>query len=179
MKRSTTSSTLVTTNAAKTLRIQDKYGIEEGKAADFLVLDAPSAFEALRLVPARLHVFKNGREIAYTIPTEKYAQEKYRSRSYRSHLSTVINLGDGSSVLLPVNIYRAGRQKHDNNHREHCFNHHQCLCWPCQRKSICRAEGCGVGEGQEEIINEMRRPFCRIAIHLLRKHKISSLMATI
>jgi len=59
---------LVTTNAAKTLRIQDKYGIEEGKAADFLVLDAPSAFEALRLVPARLHVFKHGREIAYTIP---------------------------------------------------------------------------------------------------------------
>ena len=59
---------LVTTNAAKTLRIQDNYGIEEGKPADFLVLDAPSAFEALRLVPARLHVFKHGREIAYTIP---------------------------------------------------------------------------------------------------------------
>ena len=59
---------LITTNAAKTLRIQDNYGIEEGKPADFLVLDAPSAFEALRLVPARLHVFKNGREVAYTIP---------------------------------------------------------------------------------------------------------------
>jgi cytosine/creatinine deaminase len=59
---------LITTNAAKTLRIQDSYGIEEGKPADFLVLDAPSAFEALRLVPARLHVFKNGREVAYTIP---------------------------------------------------------------------------------------------------------------
>jgi cytosine deaminase len=59
---------LVTTNAAKTLRIQDNYGIEEGKPADFLVLDAPSAFEALRLVPARLHVFKSGREVAYTIP---------------------------------------------------------------------------------------------------------------
>jgi len=59
---------LITTNAAKTLRIQDSYGIEEVKPADFLVLDAPSAFEALRLVPARLHVFKNGREVAYTIP---------------------------------------------------------------------------------------------------------------
>jgi cytosine deaminase len=59
---------LITTNAAKTLRIQDSYGIEEGKAADFLVLDAPSAFEALRLVPACLHVFKSGREVAYTIP---------------------------------------------------------------------------------------------------------------
>lgn len=59
---------LITTNAAKALRIQDRYGIEEGKPANFLVLDAPSAFEALRLVPARLHVFKHGREVAYTKP---------------------------------------------------------------------------------------------------------------
>jgi cytosine deaminase len=59
---------LITTNAARTLRIQDTYGIEEDKPADFIVLDAPSAFEALRLVPSRLHVFKGGREIAYTSP---------------------------------------------------------------------------------------------------------------
>jgi len=59
---------LITGNAAKTLRIQDSYGIEEGKPANFLVLDAPSAFEALRLVPARLYVFKNGREVATTTP---------------------------------------------------------------------------------------------------------------
>jgi cytosine/creatinine deaminase len=61
---------LITTNAAKALRIQDRYGIEEGKPADFLILDAPSAFEALRLLPARLHVFKNGREIASTTPAQ-------------------------------------------------------------------------------------------------------------
>lgn len=59
---------LITLNAAKTLRIQDSYGIEEGKPADFLVLDAPNAFEALRLLPARLHVFKHGCEIATTQP---------------------------------------------------------------------------------------------------------------
>ncbi|MBE3562035.1 MAG: cytosine deaminase [Ktedonobacteraceae bacterium] len=59
---------LITTNAARTLRIQDRYGIEEGKPASFLVLDAPSAFEALRLVPVRLHVFKDGREVATTVP---------------------------------------------------------------------------------------------------------------
>lgn len=59
---------LVTTNAAKVLHIQDSYGIAEGKPANFLVLDAPDAFEALRLVPARLHVFKAGREVASTIP---------------------------------------------------------------------------------------------------------------
>ena len=61
---------LITLNAAKTLRVQDRYGIEEGKPADFLILDAPSAFEALRLVPARLHVFKAGREIASTQPAK-------------------------------------------------------------------------------------------------------------
>lgn len=59
---------LITTNAARTLRIQDQYGIEEGKPADFLVIDAPSAFEALRLIPARLHVFKGGREVAHSTP---------------------------------------------------------------------------------------------------------------
>jgi cytosine deaminase len=59
---------LITTNAARVLRIEDRYGIEEGKPADFLILDAPSAFEALRLLPARLYVFKGGREIARTTP---------------------------------------------------------------------------------------------------------------
>ena len=59
---------LITTNAGRVLRISDRYGIEEGKPADFLVLDAPSAFEALRLVPARLYVFKGGREVASTTP---------------------------------------------------------------------------------------------------------------
>ncbi|HEY0755088.1 MAG TPA: cytosine deaminase [Ktedonobacteraceae bacterium] len=61
---------LITSNAARTLRIQDRYGIAEGKSADFLVLDAPNAFEALRLLPPRLHVFKAGREIATTTPAQ-------------------------------------------------------------------------------------------------------------
>jgi cytosine deaminase len=55
---------LITTQAARVLRVEDRYGIEEGKPADFLVLDAPDAAEALRLLPARLHVFKGGREVA-------------------------------------------------------------------------------------------------------------------
>lgn len=59
---------LVTINAARTLRIQDQYGIEEGKPASFLILDAVNAFEALRLLPPRLYVFKDGREIASTVP---------------------------------------------------------------------------------------------------------------
>src|SRR2546425_3083089 len=67
---------LVTINAAKALRIQDNYGIAEGKPADFLVLEAPSAFEVLRLVPARLHVFKQGREVAYTIPEKNVVRRE-------------------------------------------------------------------------------------------------------
>lgn len=61
---------VITTNAAKVLRIQDRYGIVEGKPANFLLLDAPTAFEALRLLPARLHVFKEGHEVARTTPAQ-------------------------------------------------------------------------------------------------------------
>jgi cytosine deaminase len=59
---------LVTTNAARTLRIADRYGIEEGKPASFIVLDARDPHDALRLVPARLHVVKEGRVVATTTP---------------------------------------------------------------------------------------------------------------
>ncbi|GHO59709.1 cytosine deaminase [Ktedonobacter robiniae] len=65
---------LITSNGAKALRIEDRYGIEEGKPADFLLLDAPSAFEALRLLPPRLYVFKGGREVARTTPGESYVR---------------------------------------------------------------------------------------------------------
>src|SRR6266581_4659118 len=68
---------LITTNGAKALRIQDRYGIESGKPADFLVLDAPSAFEALRLLPARLHVFKAGREVAHTTPAQSVLKRSH------------------------------------------------------------------------------------------------------
>lgn len=37
----------ITTNAAKTLHITDHYGIESGKPASFIVLDAKDYFEAL------------------------------------------------------------------------------------------------------------------------------------
>lgn len=39
---------LITHNGAKTLDVEDQYGIEEGKPANFLVLDADSPFEAVR-----------------------------------------------------------------------------------------------------------------------------------
>lgn len=39
---------LITYNGAKTLNVDDQYGIEAGKPANFLVLDADSPFEAVR-----------------------------------------------------------------------------------------------------------------------------------
>ncbi len=54
---------LATYNAAKTLRIRD-YGIEVGKRADLVVVDAVSVWEALRLQPPRLYVIKEGKIVA-------------------------------------------------------------------------------------------------------------------
>lgn len=39
---------LITYNGAKALNIQDRYGLDEGKAANFIVLDNTSVFEAIR-----------------------------------------------------------------------------------------------------------------------------------
>ena len=38
---------LITVNGAKTLHIQDKYGIEKGKDANFIVLNAKDEFDAI------------------------------------------------------------------------------------------------------------------------------------
>lgn len=54
---------MMTTNAALTLRIQDKYGIEVGKPADIVILDAPSAKEAIRLQPRRW-IIRQGKFLA-------------------------------------------------------------------------------------------------------------------
>lgn len=57
----------VTTAGARTLGLAD-YGLEVGKPATFVVLQASDPIEALRLRAARLHVFRDGREIASTPP---------------------------------------------------------------------------------------------------------------
>lgn len=51
---------LITYNGAKTLNIEDQYGIEEGKPANFLVLDADSLFEAVRQRADVLASIRNG-----------------------------------------------------------------------------------------------------------------------
>jgi cytosine deaminase len=57
-----------TERGARTLGIEDEYGLEEGKPADCVVFDAPNATEVLRLHPARRWVVRRGRVIAETEP---------------------------------------------------------------------------------------------------------------
>jgi cytosine/creatinine deaminase len=57
-----------TWRGARTLGIEDEYGIEEGKPADLVVFDAPSPLEVLRLKPVRRWVIRRGRVIAETTP---------------------------------------------------------------------------------------------------------------
>ena len=61
---------LITINSAKTLHIEEHYGIEEGKPADFIVLPAENEYEAIRRqVPVR-YSYKKGKKIAETTLSE-------------------------------------------------------------------------------------------------------------
>lgn len=51
---------LITFNGAKTLNVEDQYGIEAGKPANFLVLDATTPFEAVRQRADVLASIRNG-----------------------------------------------------------------------------------------------------------------------
>ncbi len=60
---------LITYNSAKTLNIQDNYGIEVGKPANLLILPALNDFDALRRqVPVRYSI-RQGQLIAQTKPS--------------------------------------------------------------------------------------------------------------
>ena len=66
-----------TERGARTLGIEDEYGIEEGKPADLVIFDAPSPIEVIRLRAARRWVIRRGRVIAETTParTTLYAED--------------------------------------------------------------------------------------------------------
>ncbi len=59
---------MITTNAAKALGLAD-FGLEVGKQADLVVLDAPNVKEAFRLQADRLYVIRRGRVVAETRTT--------------------------------------------------------------------------------------------------------------
>jgi cytosine deaminase len=60
----------ITVNSARTFGIADTYGIAPGCRADFVILNARSVLDALRLCPARLTVVKAGKVVAETKPSE-------------------------------------------------------------------------------------------------------------
>lgn len=54
---------LITVNGAKTMHLSNEYGLEVGKPASFLILEADSAFEAIRQRADVIRSVRNGREL--------------------------------------------------------------------------------------------------------------------
>jgi len=65
---------LITYNGAKSLNVEDEYGIDEGKPANFLVLDADTPFEAVRQRADVLASIRNG-EYLFKRPEPSYEVE--------------------------------------------------------------------------------------------------------
>jgi cytosine deaminase len=61
---------MVTTNGAKTLTLEHAYGLEIGKPANLIVLDANSPYDALRRKATVTHVFSQGKLLVQTTPAE-------------------------------------------------------------------------------------------------------------
>ncbi len=59
-----------TERGARTLGVEDEYGIEPGKPADCVVFDAPSALEVIRLRATRRWVIRHGEVVAETTPAQ-------------------------------------------------------------------------------------------------------------
>ncbi|MGP9040157.1 cytosine deaminase [Cytobacillus kochii] len=59
---------LITKNSAKTLQIEDEYGIEKGKPANFIILEAENEYEAVRKQATVLYSIRGGKMIAETKP---------------------------------------------------------------------------------------------------------------
>jgi len=55
---------LITVNPAKALRIESMYGVDKGKKADLVVLDAFNEIEALAYLKRPLYVIKNGKIVS-------------------------------------------------------------------------------------------------------------------
>lgn len=61
---------LITTNSAKTMHIEDQYGIEVGKPANMIVLNAQDEFDAIRKQAEVTHSIRNGKLLVQTKPKE-------------------------------------------------------------------------------------------------------------
>ncbi len=59
---------LVSVNAAKTLHLGERYGIQAGRPASFIILDAGNFYDALNRKSEVLYSYKNGKLITKSIP---------------------------------------------------------------------------------------------------------------
>ncbi len=73
---------MITTRSAKTLDIEDSYGLDEGKQADIVILDAQNDAEAMRLTSECLYVIRKGKVICKTTPAAR-----------------ILEIGGGSEVV--------------------------------------------------------------------------------
>lgn len=60
---------LITDYSAQTLNIQDRYGIEEGKPGNLVILPADSGYDAIRRQTAPRYVIRAGKILAETKPS--------------------------------------------------------------------------------------------------------------
>jgi cytosine deaminase len=59
---------VATERGARTLGVEDEYGIDEGKPADCVIFDAPTPIDVISLRATRRYVVRRGRVIAETVP---------------------------------------------------------------------------------------------------------------
>lgn len=81
---------MITCGGARTLHIEDSYGIEVGKPADLVVLDAADGRDAIRRQAVARFVVSHGRIISQTVPAH-----------------TSVNLGDGDRAV-DFRMFEAG-----------------------------------------------------------------------
>ncbi len=73
---------MITTNGAKTLALEDSYGLEVGKPANLIVLDADSPYDAICRRATVTHVFSRGKLLVETRPAEvKWSYTKSESHN--------------------------------------------------------------------------------------------------
>ncbi|GAA0085702.1 hypothetical protein UT300007_21410 [Clostridium sp. CTA-7] len=62
----------ISMNSARTLNIEDKYGIEIGKPGNLILLNAESGYDAVRRRAEVLYSIRKGKVIVKTIPSKSF-----------------------------------------------------------------------------------------------------------
>ena len=81
----TTLMDMITVRSARTLNVEDSYGLEAGKPADLVILDARNDAEAVRLTSECLYVIRRGKIICRTEPAVRtlYVKETQETVDFK------------------------------------------------------------------------------------------------